>query len=97
MRKNQPSMSSIRQWCVLALAAFSAAAAIPEPKYPIVKRQGAPGSGVLTDFQVYEPVLTPAGPDNENGCVHTKTLMKYDFANSYGAPFIGMRFTLLDG
>lgn len=82
-------MSSLRWWCVLVFAALAAAVAASEPKYPIVKRQGAPGSGVLTDFQVYEPVLSPVGPSNQYGCVYTQTLMAYDFANSYGAPFIG--------
>lgn len=72
---------SILQLCVFALAAFA------HPDH--AKRQGAPGSGVLTDFQVYEPVLTPSGSSNQYGCVYIKTLMEYDFANSYGAPFVG--------
>ena len=68
--------------CVLAASSAFANNAL-------VKRQGAPGSGILTDFQVYEPVLTPTGSSNQYGCVYTKTLMEYDFANSYGAPFVG--------
>lgn len=49
-------------------------------------------SGELHDFQVYPPVLTAsadAGGKNEYGCVVTQTLMDYDFANSYGVPYVG--------
>ena len=49
-------------------------------------------SGELHDFQVYPPVLTAAADargKNEYGCVVTKTLMDYDFANSYGEPYVG--------
>ena len=74
---------------LLSLCVFALAQALASPDNALVKRQGAPGTGVLTDFQVYEPVLTPSGPSNQYGCVYTKTLMEYDFANSYGAPFVG--------
>ncbi|OJJ42010.1 hypothetical protein ASPZODRAFT_105929 [Penicilliopsis zonata CBS 506.65] len=46
--------------------------------------------GLLHDFQVHPPVLTPSSTGkNEYGCVVTQTLMEYDFANSYGSPYIG--------
>lgn len=48
----------------------------------------------LIDFQVYEPVLTPTGPKDENGCVHTELLMDHVFAFSYGKPFVGMSLLL---
>ena len=54
-----------------------------------VKRQAEPPPGALVDFQVYEPVLTPTGSSDQYGCVYTQVLMEYDFANSYGAPFVG--------
>ena len=43
----------------------------------------------LVNFQVSEPVLTPAGPDDRYGYVHTQTLMEHVFINSYGNPFVG--------
>ncbi|KAJ5994482.1 hypothetical protein N7451_010206 [Penicillium sp. IBT 35674x] len=49
-------------------------------------------SGELHDFQVYPPVLTASADargKNEYGCVVTQTLMDYDFANSYGVPYVG--------
>lgn len=57
--------------------------------YGISNRQAEPMPGQLHDFQVYEPVFVPEGTSNEYGCVYTMTLMEYDFANSYGAPFVG--------
>ena len=55
----------------------------------------APAAGPLVDFQVYEPVLTPSGESDQYGCIYTKELMSYEFANSYGAPFVGVSFLLL--
>ena len=58
------------------------------------KRQ-SPASGPLVDFQVYEPVLTPSGTSDEYGCIYTQKLMSYEFANSYGAPFVGVYSLML--
>lgn len=63
---------------------------IPDDILP--KRQTA-AAAPLVDFQVYEPVLTPSGTTDQDGCVYTKLLMDYEFANSYGAPFVGTSFT----
>jgi hypothetical protein len=57
-----------------------------------LKRNSDASSGELHDFQVYPPVLTASADTrgkNEYGCVVTKTLMDYDFANSYGDPYVG--------
>ncbi|KAJ5759200.1 hypothetical protein N7520_006356 [Penicillium odoratum] len=57
-----------------------------------VKRVSDTNAGELHDFQVYPPVLTAsanANGKNEYGCVVTQTLMDYDFANSYGSPYVG--------
>ena len=51
------------------------------------KRQPLPSP--LVDFQVSQPVLTPSGLSDQHGCISTTTLMEYEFANSYGAPFVG--------
>lgn len=48
-------------------------------------------SSALVNFQVYEPVVTPTGPNDELGCVHTQLLMEHVFAFSYGSPFVGMK------
>ncbi|KAJ5923503.1 hypothetical protein N7454_008748 [Penicillium verhagenii] len=64
----------------------------------IFKRTDDASTGELHDFQVYPPVLTPsanAEGKNEYGCVVTKTLMDYDFASSYGSPYVVvMEFSL---
>ncbi|KAI9816272.1 MAG: hypothetical protein M1827_001874 [Pycnora praestabilis] len=57
------------------------------PDAALIKRNAT--SGITTDFQVYEPVLTPIEPSNQYGCIYTRVLMQHSFANSYGAPFIG--------
>jgi len=44
---------------------------------------------VLKVFQVHEPVLTPAAPSDQYGCVYTELLMEHSFAFSYGKPFVG--------
>ena len=51
------------------------------------KRQSP--SSPLVDFQVSQPILTPSGDSDQYGCISTITLMEYEFANSYGAPFVG--------
>ena len=43
----------------------------------------------LENIQVAEPGLTPSGSRNQYGCIRTQTLMRHDFTNSYGAPFVG--------
>ncbi|OJJ45917.1 hypothetical protein ASPZODRAFT_26514 [Penicilliopsis zonata CBS 506.65] len=50
-----------------------------------------PVFSLLHDFQVHPPTLIPAVGNGSNpyGCVVTQTLMAYDFANSYGVPFVG--------
>jgi len=80
--------------CVLAVPAFASAIKPRRPDHGFVEqRQAQPAPGQLNDFQVYEPVLTPEGPSDQHGCVYTKVLMEHDFANSYGAPFVGMSET----
>ena len=44
---------------------------------------------VLDVFQVHEPVLTPAPPRDQYGCVYTELLMEHSFAFSYGIPYVG--------
>lgn len=58
--------------------------------FPDLWARQAPAAGPLVDFQVYEPVLTPSGASDQYGCIYTKELMSYEFANSYGAPFVGV-------
>jgi hypothetical protein len=57
----------------------------------LATRQGTPGSGILRDFEVHAPVLTPESHNGGDayGCVVTQTLMVHQFANSYGQPFVG--------
>ena len=59
------------------------------PDAALSKRQAPTNASLLSDFQVYEPVLTPSGPSNKYGCVYTQTLMVHDFSASYGDPFVG--------
>jgi hypothetical protein len=70
-----------------ALASDALVAAPPR----LATRQGTPGSGVLRDFEVHTPVLTPESNNGRDayGCVVTQTLMVHQFANSYGKPFVG--------
>ena len=60
--------------------------------FPDLWTRQAPAAGPLVDFQVSEPVLTPSGASDQYGCIYTKKLMSYEFANSYGAPFVGVSF-----
>lgn len=55
------------------------------------KLESAVDPSILVNFQVHEPVLTPTGPSDELGCVHSQFLMEHVFAFSYGNPFVGMR------
>ena len=64
------------------------------PDDPLSKRQTSAASP-LVDFQVSEPILTPAGTSDQYGCIATTTLMEYEFANSYGAPFVGKLYWLI--
>lgn len=59
---------------------------------PLSKRQVTPATGIIRDFEVHPPVLTPKGTNgrDQNGCVVTQTLMVHQFASSYGAPYVGM-------
>lgn len=59
--------------CVLVTSAVQGALARRIPDNAFSKRQTAP-TGLLNDFQVYEPVLTPSGTSNQYGCIYTKTL-----------------------
>lgn len=63
-------------------------------RFPNLWTRQAPAAGPLVDFQVSEPVLTPSGASDQYGCIYTKKLMSYEFANSYGAPFVGVSFLL---
>ena len=60
-----------------------------QPDYVIGPRQAASAASPLVDFQVYEPVLTPAGSSDQYGCVYTQLLMDHVFGFSYGMPFVG--------
>jgi len=75
--------------CVVVAPVLSSAAVPRSPNYALSKRQAALAPGLLNDFQVYEPVLTPTGNSDQYGCVYTKVLMEHDFAFSYGQPFVG--------
>ena len=78
--------------CFFAAATLASSLVKRTPPSPAFhRRQANPPPGALVDFQVYEPVLTPSGSSDQYGCVYTKVLMEYDFANSYGAPFVGTR------
>lgn len=55
------------------------------------KLESAVDPSILVNFQVHEPVLTPTGPSDELGCVHSQLLMEHVFAFSYGNPFVGMK------
>lgn len=57
---------------------------------PDLQKRQASAASPLVDFQVYEPVLTPSGGRDQYGCIYIQKLMSYEFANSYGAPFVGM-------
>lgn len=79
---------------VFTAAAFAGSVVKRSPlDQTLFERQAEPPAGALVDFQVYEPVLTPSGDTDEYGCVYTKVLMEYDFANSYGVPFVGMQIS----
>ena len=79
----------LRLLCVLIAPALSSATVQWSPDLALPKRQTEPAPGLLNDFQVYEPVLTPTGNTSPYGCVYTKVLMEHDFAFSYGQPFVG--------
>ena len=55
----------------------------------VIPQAQAPLPTPLVNFQVAVPVLTPGGSSDQYGCVYTKVLMEYDFAASYGHPFVG--------
>ena len=59
--------------CVFATSTVQGALARRIPDDAFSKRQTAP-TGLLDDFQVYEPVLTPSGTSDQYGCIYTKTL-----------------------
>lgn len=85
----------IKSHCILFLYVFilqcaASAFSSSSPDDVLQKRQ-TPATAPLVDFQVYEPVLTPSGTSDQYECVHTQLLMSYTFANSYGAPFVGIR------
>ncbi len=62
--------------------------------YSVQKLESAVESSTLVNFQVHEPVLTPTGPSDELGCVHSQLLMEHVFAFSYGNPFVGKKALL---
>lgn len=74
--------------CVFLLA-LSCAAASPVVSNLAPANSQPPAHAPLVDFQVSEPVLTPTGSSNENGCVYSQVLMSHVFANSYGVPYTG--------
>ena len=74
--------------CVFILSFSSEAAAPASSDFDHSKRQST-AAAPLVDFQVSEPVLTPTGSSNENGCVFSQVLMTHVFDNSYGNPFMG--------
>ncbi|KAA6408958.1 MAG: hypothetical protein FRX48_07302 [Lasallia pustulata] len=79
----------IRILCVLfALPSISHASGWQTPNDEVFKRQSA-ASGLLNDFEVYQPVLTPTGSSDQYGCTYTELLMDHSFGFSYGMPFVG--------
>ncbi|KAI4160596.1 MAG: hypothetical protein LQ342_005617 [Letrouitia transgressa] len=84
-----PNKSHYLLLCVLAALSSATAISHQSPDHRFEKRQTSSVSP-LVNFQVYEPVLTPTGPSNQNGCVFTELLMDYVFGFSYGKPFVGI-------
>ena len=76
--------------CVAVLSSTQSVLAEQVPDSAVSKRQTvAPPTGLLTNFQVEAPVLTPSGSGDEYGCIYTKLLMDHSFGYSYGVPFVG--------
>lgn len=78
--------------CVLI--SISRCEVVEKPPDSLLQVRQVAETSPLTDFQVYEPVLTPTGPNDKYGCVYTKLLMDHVFAFSYGNPFVGIAFFL---
>ena len=69
---------------------LSLVAAVPRtPNHLLPERQIVDLTVPVRDFQVSQPITTPAGSANRYGCIYTKVLMQHDFAYSYGMPFVG--------
>ena len=75
--------------CVLVALSRHITGSKAHPDYIVRPRQTTSVASPLVDFQVYEPVLTPAGSTDQYGCVYTQLLMEHDFGFSYGMPFVG--------
>ena len=84
-------LRSLLLLCVPVALSLAAAISDKSPDYGLERRQ-TPAAAPLVDFEVYEPVLTPTGDADENGCVYTELLMDYVFAFSYGKPFVGTEY-----
>ena len=69
------------------IAIFTAVARTQE--HSLLERRTVDLTVPLRDFQVFQPVITPAGSANPYGCIYTKVLMQHEFAYSYGMPFVG--------
>ena len=75
--------------CVFAALAQHTTGSKAHPDYVVRSPQAPSAASPLVDFQVYEPVLTPAGSTNQYGCVYTRLLMEHVFGFSYGKPYVG--------
>ena len=75
--------------CVFAALSRDITGSKAHPDSAVGPRQANLAASPLVDFQVYEPVLTPAGSTDQYGCVYTQLLMEHVFGFSYGMPFVG--------
>ncbi|KAL8790734.1 MAG: hypothetical protein Q9195_006212 [Heterodermia aff. obscurata] len=75
--------------CVFAALSQHISGSKAHPDHVARSPQATSAASPLVDFQVYEPVLTPAGSTNQYGCVYTQLLMDHVFGFSYGMPFVG--------
>ena len=75
--------------CVFAALLVHTGFSEVNPDNAARKRQAATAASPLVNFQVSEPVLTPSGTSDQNGCIYTQLLMDHVFAFSYGKPFVG--------
>ena len=82
-------MQSLFLLCVFAALLCHTGLSEVHPDNVARKRQAAPAASPLVNFQVSEPVLTPSGTSNQNGCIYEQLLMDHVFAFSYGKPFVG--------
>ena len=76
---------------LLFLCSLPSIAAVPRISTDLLLgRQMVDLTVPLRNFQVSQPVITPAESANHHGRIYTSVLMQHDFAYSYDMPFVGM-------